>query len=89
MIQQAVIVGYALCCPLPLFTMAFPLTVTQKVLPPRLFTVGRLDVASHGLILVTNDGHWAQKVIHPSADITKVRWSVCGGGWSGGAGPGL
>ena len=43
----------------------------QKALPPRLFTVGRLDVASHGLILVTNDGHWAQKVIHPSAGVTK------------------
>ena len=61
------------------------LSPSQKVLPPRLFTVGRLDVASHGLILVTNDGHWAQKVIHPSAEITKVRWSV--GGWSWGCRP--
>lgn len=43
----------------------------STLLPPRFFTVGRLDVASHGLILVTNDGHWAQKVIHPSADLTK------------------
>jgi hypothetical protein len=41
-------------------------------LPPRFFTVGRLDVASHGLILVTNDGQWAHKVIHPSAELTKV-----------------
>ncbi|KAG1661395.1 hypothetical protein FOA52_005688 [Chlamydomonas sp. UWO 241] len=40
-------------------------------LPPRFFTVGRLDVASHGLILVTNDGHWANKVIHPSSALTK------------------
>ena len=44
---------------------------SQKALPPRFFTVGRLDVASHGLVLVTNDGHWAQKVIHPSAGLTK------------------
>lgn len=29
--------------------------------PPRLFTVGRLDVASVGLIFVTNDGDWAHK----------------------------
>ncbi|GAX75936.1 hypothetical protein CEUSTIGMA_g3379.t1 [Chlamydomonas eustigma] len=43
----------------------------QKSLPPRLFTVGRLDVASHGLILLTNDGHWAQRVIHPSSNLTK------------------
>jgi 16S rRNA U516 pseudouridylate synthase RsuA-like enzyme len=28
----------------------------QGRLPPRLFTVGRLDVASTGLIFVTNDG---------------------------------
>lgn len=37
----------------------------------RLFTVGRLDKDSEGLILVTNDGHFANEVIHPSAGITK------------------
>jgi 23S rRNA pseudouridine2605 synthase len=37
----------------------------------RLFTVGRLDRDTTGLILVTNDGHFANKVIHPSANITK------------------
>ncbi len=37
----------------------------------RLFTVGRLDVDTTGLLLVTNDGHFAQSVIHPSADIEK------------------
>jgi len=40
-------------------------------LPYRLFTVGRLDKDTQGLILVTNDGHFANKVIHPSADIQK------------------
>lgn len=38
---------------------------------PRLFTVGRLDVATVGLIFVTNDGDWAQKVQHPSSGLTK------------------
>jgi hypothetical protein len=42
-------------------------------LPPRLFTVGRLDVGTSGLVLVTNDGHWGNRVIHPSAGLTKVR----------------
>lgn len=35
--------------------------------PPRLFTVGRLDVNTTGLMLVTNDGAWAQKVAHPGS----------------------
>ncbi|MEC7839226.1 MAG: pseudouridine synthase [Chlamydiota bacterium] len=39
--------------------------------PQRLFTVGRLDKDTTGLIIVTNDGHYAQKVIHPSSDIEK------------------
>lgn len=37
----------------------------------RLFTVGRLDRETSGLILVTNDGHFANKVIHPSSNIIK------------------
>lgn len=37
----------------------------------RLFTVGRLDKDSTGLILVTNDGHFANEVIHPSSNIIK------------------
>jgi 23S rRNA pseudouridine2605 synthase len=40
-------------------------------LPYRLFTVGRLDRDTTGLILVTNDGHFAQEVIHPSKGLTK------------------
>jgi len=39
--------------------------------PERLFTVGRLDKDTSGLILVTNDGHFANKVIHPSSGIHK------------------
>lgn len=37
----------------------------------RLFTVGRLDRDTTGLLIVTNDGHFAQKVIHPSANLVK------------------
>ncbi|KAM1141051.1 hypothetical protein ACFX13_041785 [Malus domestica] len=38
---------------------------------PRLFTVGRLDVATTGLIIVTNDGDFAQKISHPSSNLSK------------------
>ena len=37
----------------------------------RLFTIGRLDRETEGLLLVTNDGHFANKVIHPSSDVIK------------------
>ncbi len=37
----------------------------------RLFTIGRLDRDTTGLLLVTNDGFFAQKVIHPSMNISK------------------
>ena len=37
----------------------------------RLFTVGRLDKDTSGLILVTNDGHFANKIMHPSGGIKK------------------
>ena len=33
----------------------------RGAIPPRLLTVGRLDASAIGLLLVTNDGDWAQK----------------------------
>jgi 23S rRNA pseudouridine2605 synthase len=38
----------------------------------RLYPVGRLDRNSTGVILMTNDGELAQKLSHPSGEVTKV-----------------
>ncbi len=37
----------------------------------RLFSVGRLDYNTEGLIILTNDGDFAQKLAHPSYEIEK------------------
>ena len=40
--------------------------------PGRLFTVGRLDMSSEGLILVTNDGELADRLTHPRYGVEKT-----------------
>ncbi|KAI4351471.1 hypothetical protein L6164_005839 [Bauhinia variegata] len=47
---------------------------------PRLFTVGRLDVATTGLIIVTNDGDFAQRLSHPSSNLSKEYIATVEGG---------
>lgn len=41
-------------------------------LPERVYTVGRLDFMSEGLILVTNDGELAHALMHPRYHVEKV-----------------
>jgi 23S rRNA pseudouridine2605 synthase len=38
----------------------------------RLYPIGRLDYQTTGLILLTNDGDFAQKLAHPKYEVTKV-----------------
>jgi len=38
----------------------------------RVFPVGRLDYATQGLLLLTNDGDFARRVMHPSSKIKKT-----------------
>jgi len=38
----------------------------------RVYPVGRLDMYSEGLLLLTNDGDFANKVMHPSHNVSKT-----------------
>ena len=39
---------------------------------PRLFTVGRLDENSRGLLIVTNDGELAHRLVHPRYQVSRI-----------------
>ena len=55
--------------------------VTELVEIPeaRLFAVGRLDYDTSGLILLTNDGDFMQRITHPSFEIWKTYEAVVKG----------
>lgn len=41
---------------------------------PRLYTVGRLDYDSEGLLLLTNDGNFSLRLTHPRYKMPKTYW---------------
>lgn len=46
--------------------------LVNTVKDARIYPVGRLDRNSTGILLLTNDGELAQKLSHPSGEVTKV-----------------
>lgn len=48
-------------------------------IPQRVYTVGRLDEMSTGLILLTNDGELANKLAHPKFGVEKLYRAVVAG----------
>ncbi|MFO0677697.1 MAG: pseudouridine synthase [Polyangiaceae bacterium] len=46
-------------------------TLLQKV-PVRVFPVGRLDFATSGVLLATNDGDFSDALLHPRKDVPKT-----------------
>ena len=56
-------------------------TVMELVddIPQRLYPVGRLDINTEGLLLLTNDGDFMQKVTHPRNEKKKVYQAVISG----------
>lgn len=49
----------------------------------RVYPVGRLDMDSEGLLLLTNDGAFAQRLMHPKQEVEKV-YEVWVNGYSSG-----
>ncbi len=41
-------------------------------IPERVYPVGRLDYDTEGLLIVTNDGELAHRILHPSYELAKV-----------------
>ena len=56
-------------------------TVVELVPPePRVYPVGRLDMETEGLLLLTNDGELAQRLTHPSHGVEKEYLAEVAGG---------
>ena len=50
-----------------------------KDIPARLYNVGRLDINSEGLLLMTNDGELAHRMTHPKFSVAKTYFAICDG----------
>lgn len=57
-----------------------PTVVELVPTEPRVYPVGRLDAATEGLLLLTNDGDLAQRVTHPSHGVDKEYLAEVEGG---------
>jgi 23S rRNA pseudouridine2605 synthase len=56
-----------------------PTVVTMVPQTERLYPVGRLDIDTTGLILLTNQGDLAHRLTHPSFEVAKTYRAVVGG----------
>jgi 23S rRNA pseudouridine2605 synthase len=56
-----------------------PTVVTMVPQTERLYPVGRLDIDTCGLILLTNQGELAHRLTHPSFEVSKTYRAVVGG----------
>ena len=55
------------------------MNLVEKEIHSRVFPVGRLDYETEGLLLMTNDGDWANRVSHPRFECKKKYYAVLKG----------
>ncbi len=48
----------------------------EKGIDQRIYPIGRLDFTTEGLLLLTNDGELANKLTHPSHEVSKRYYVV-------------
>jgi len=46
--------------------------INKEIIEERIYPVGRLDMYSEGLLILTNDGETANKLMHPKHEISKI-----------------
>jgi 23S rRNA pseudouridine2605 synthase len=77
-LEEKTTVVYALNKPVGVVSTSFDpqgRTAVTEFAPPeagRVYPVGRLDIDSSGLLLITNDGDLAHKLTHPSFEVPKT-----------------
>ena len=54
--------------------------IISRDISDRVFPVGRLDKNTEGLLLLTNDGEFSNRIIHPKYKIPKTYLALVGGG---------
>lgn len=54
--------------------------IISRDIGERVFPVGRLDKNTEGLLLLTNDGDFSNKVMHPKYEVEKTYLALTGGG---------